>query len=187
MKKKKLWGGRFSKPTHLLVEEFTSSLSVDKQLAFHDIEGSQAHVKMLGKCKILKPGEVTLLLRGLNDVAKELKSGKWEPDPRLEDIHMNIESRLTKKVGDVGGKLHTARSRNDQVVLATRLFLRAELKEIILLIGRFQKVLVDLAQDYFGLIFSGYTHLQQAQPILLSHHFLAYVSMFERDKLRFLE
>ncbi len=183
--KKKLWGSRFSKPTHELVESFTESLSVDSQLALFDIAGSRAHVKMLGKCKILSQKEAKTLLGGLDKVEKDFLSGKWKPNPKLEDIHMNIETYLTKLVGEVGGKVHSARSRNDQVATATRLFLRHEVVSIILLIERVQSVLVKLAESYYGVVFSGYTHLQQAQPILFSHHLLAYVSMLDRDKSRF--
>lgn len=184
-KEKKLWGSRFSKPTHELVESFTESLSVDSKLALFDIAGSRAHVKMLGKCKILSQKETKSLLKGLDLVEKDFISGKWQPDPKLEDIHMNIETYLTKKVGEVGGKVHSARSRNDQVATATRLFLRHEVSAIIQLIEQLQKVIVQLADSYFGVVFSGYTHLQQAQPILFSHHLLAYVSMLDRDKSRF--
>lgn len=185
LNEKKLWGGRFLKPTHELVERFTSSLSIDCRLAGCDIEGSVAHVRMLAKCGILTKEEEKLLLRGLEEVRTELESGKWTPDERLEDIHMNVETRLTEKIGEVGGKLHTARSRNDQVALDTRLYLRSELREIASRITALQKVLLTLAEDYFAVIVPGYTHLQQAQPVLLAHHFLAYVSMLERDKGRF--
>ncbi len=184
-KEQKLWGGRFKKPTNELVEAFTESLSVDSKLALYDIAGSRAHVKMLGKCGIVSQKESEILIQGLNRVEKDFLSGKWIPDPKLEDIHMNIETYLTQIVGEVGGKLHSARSRNDQVALATRLFVRAEVKEILTLITKVQKVLVELADSYFGVVFSGYTHLQQAQPILFSHHLLAYVSMLDRDKGRF--
>lgn len=181
---KKLWAGRFKEETEKSVEQFTASVSFDARLWKYDIEGSIAHVKMLTKQKIILKKDAGLIISGLNEIKKEIQSGKFRFHDSLEDVHMNIEHALIKKIGPVGGKVHTGRSRNDQVALDIRLFLRAEIKEIIKLIGEFQKVILALAEKHIDIIIPGYTHLQRAQPVLLSHHLLAYYEMLERDTER---
>lgn len=181
---KKLWAGRFKEETEKSVEQFTASVSFDARLWKYDIEGSIAHVKMLAKQKIILKKEAGLIINGLNEIKKEIQSGKFRFQDSLEDVHMNIEHALIKKIGPVGGKVHTGRSRNDQVALDARLFLRAEIKEIIKLIGNFQNVILSLAEKHIEIIIPGYTHLQRAQPVLLSHHMLAYYEMLERDRER---
>jgi argininosuccinate lyase len=181
---KKLWAGRFQEDTAGVVEEFTSSLPFDVRLWRYDIEGSIAHVKMLGKQKILTQKDVKAIIKGLNEIKGEIESGKFRFKSELEDVHMNIEAALIKKAGPAGGKLHAARSRNDQVALDTRLFLRDEIKEIIKLVRSLQKSIVSVAGKHIETVMPGYTHLQKAQPVLLSHHLLAYYDMLERDRER---
>lgn len=183
-KKSKLWGGRFAEATSKAVEKFTSSLHFDKRLYKYDILGSIAHCQMLAKCRIIKNSEAGKIIKGLKDILKEIESGKFPFKEELEDIHMNIEKRLIEKTGSVGGKLHTARSRNDQVALDVRLFLREEIKETEIALGRLQKVIVELAEKNLDCIMPGYTHLQQAQPVLFSHHLMAYYEMLSRDNER---
>ena len=185
--KKKPWSGRFEKETNRLVEEFTASISFDKRLYKYDIEGSIAHCMMLKKCKIIKSGEADKIIKGLRDIKKEIDAGRFKFDIALEDIHMNIERRLIDKIGTVGGKLHTARSRNDQVALDIRLYLRDEVGEIVSLIRGLKKAIVKKAKGNIDVIMPGYTHLQMAQPVLFSHHLLAYYDMFDRDEDRFLD
>lgn len=182
---KKLWGGRFRKETESTVESFTESISFDERLWKHDIEGSIAHVKMLAKQKIILSRESASIVRGLNEIAKEIAGGKFRFKESLEDVHMNIEHALIRKIGPVGGKVHTARSRNDQVSLDMRLYLRDEINAIFKLIKGFQKALLKMAENNIDIIMPGYTHLQRAQPVLLSHHMLAYYEMLERDSGRF--
>lgn len=182
--KEKLWGGRYSKPTDKLVEDFTESISFDARLAPYDIEGSIAHAKMLAKCGIISVKEKDEIVKGLRDISAEIAHGKFVFDPSLEDVHMNIESALTKKIGKPGEKLHTARSRNDQVALDLRLYLRDQVSQIITLISGLQKAFLHLAEKSKDEIIPGYTHMQHAQPVLFAHHLLAYVEMFERDKGR---
>jgi len=184
---KKPWAGRFGKKTEKIVEAFTSSVSFDRRLWRYDIEGSIAHAKMLGKQKIISKEDMELILKGLREIREEIEKGKFKFIEELEDIHMNIEHELIKKVGPAGGKLHTARSRNDQVALDMRLFLRDEINEIMRLIEDLQKVIVGLAEKHIDTIMPGYTHLQRAQPVLLGHHLLAYLEMLERDRERFNE
>jgi len=185
--KKKPWSGRFEKETDKMVEEFTASISFDKRLYKYDIEGSIAHCMMLAKCKIIKNGEAEKIIKGLRDIKKEIDVGRFKFDIALEDIHMNIERRLIDKIGTVGGKLHTARSRNDQVALDIRLYLRDEIGEIVSLIRGLKKSIVKKAKGNIDVIMPGYTHLQMAQPVLFSHHLLAYYDMFDRDEERFLD
>jgi argininosuccinate lyase len=151
----------------------------------YDIEGSIAHVRMLGRQKIIPRKDEALIVKGLEAIRSEIEKGAFTFHKSLEDIHMNIEHALIKKIGPVGGKVHTARSRNDQVALDLRLFLRDEISEIIKLLKSLQKVFVRLAEKYIDIIMPGYTHLQRAQPVLLSHHLLAYFEMFDRDRERF--
>lgn len=182
---KKLWGGRFKEKTESSVEDFTESVSYDARLWKYDIEGSIAHVKMLGKQKIIPKKDSALIIKGLKDISAEIVNCKFKFRNSLEDVHMNIEQALIKRIGPIGGKIHTARSRNDQVSLDVRLYLRDEIREILKLIKGLEKVFVSLAGKNINLILPGYTHLQRAQPVLLSHHLLAYYEMFERDCGRF--
>ena len=180
----KPWAGRFTEATNELVEEFTASIPYDWRLYPYDIAGSIAHATMLGKTGIITKKEADRIVRGLEAVLREIISGTFEFSIELEDIHMNIEDRLTRKIGSVGGKLHTARSRNDQVALDLRMYLRDEITEIHELLGSLQKVLVDLADQHKSVVLPGYTHIQRAQPVLFGHHLLAYYEMFERDRGR---
>lgn len=181
---RKPWSGRFTEATNELVEEFTASIPYDWRLYPYDIAGSIAHATMLGKTGIIAKKEADRIVRGLEAVLKEIISGTFEFSIELEDIHMNIEDRLTRKIGPVGGKLHTARSRNDQVALDLRMYLRDEITEIHELLGSMQQVLVELADQHKNVVLPGYTHIQRAQPVLLGHHLLAYYEMFERDRGR---
>jgi len=181
----KLWGGRFKEGTNELVEEFTESVSYDKRLAPYDIAGSVAHVKMLEKQGILTSEEADKIIKGLNEILEEIEKGEFKWKKELEDVHMNIEKRLTDKVGPVGGKLHTGRSRNDQVATDVRLYVRKEIKEILNLLKGLRRAFVKQAEENLGVIMPGYTHLQIAQPVLYSHHMLAYYQMFKRDAERF--
>ena len=182
---KKPWGGRFKGKTSGIVESFTESISFDRRLWKYDIEGSIAHADMLGKQGIITRSDSEKIIRGLKTIAGEIESGKFRFREDLEDIHMNIETALIKKIGPAGKKLHTARSRNDQVALDLRLYLRDETGRIIAAITELQEALMDIAEKNMDCIMPGYTHLQRAQPVLLSHHLLAYVQMLERDKGRF--
>jgi len=184
---KKPWGGRFKGETNKLVEEFTASISFDKRLYKYDIMGSLAHCKMLEKCKIITPVESNKIMGGLKSIERSISNGSFHFDPAFEDIHMNVEKKLIDKIGSVGGKLHTARSRNDQVALDTRLYLRDEVTLTLKLISDLCRALIKLASDNLDVIMPGYTHLQRAQPILFSHYLLAYVEMLRRDKDRFQE
>lgn len=181
---KKLWGGRFSKNTDKLVEDFHSSISFDKRLYYWDIKGSMAHARMLGDTGIITQGEAQLIIKGLEEILEEIEKGQIEFDLGAEDIHMNIEVLLIKKIGDTGKKLHTGRSRNDQVALDARLYLRAEAEEIGHMLKELLETLLNLAQKHLMTIMPGYTHLQRAQPISLAHHLLAYFQMFLRDANR---
>ncbi len=184
---KKLWGGRFSGTTDQLVEEFTESISFDKRLYEEDIEGSIAHCEMLVSQKIISPEDGKKIIRGLKEIKKEIEKGVFEFKKEYEDIHMSIEARLKEKIGAVAGKLHTARSRNDQVALDIRLYIRKKIKELYLLLTRLQKSFISKAKEYIDQPAPGYTHLQRAQPVLLSHYLLAYVEMLERDKERLID
>jgi argininosuccinate lyase len=183
----KAWGGRFSQPTDELVEHFTASILFDRRLYAYDILGSIAHCRMLAKCGIIGGDEAGAIIQGLQEIESEIERGAFAFDVRWEDIHMHIERRLIEKVGPVGGKLHTARSRNDQIALDVRLYLRDEIRTILVDIEQLQRTLIDLAERYLDVIMPGYTHLQRAQPIRLSHHLLAYDEMFARDRQRFAE
>ncbi len=181
----KLWSGRFKEETEKTVEDFTESVSFDARLWKHDIQGSIAHVKMLARRKIISKKDADLIIKGLNGIAARIESGKFRFRKDLEDVHMNIEHALIKKVGPAGGKIHTGRSRNDQVALDIRLYLRDGTREIIKLIKAFQRAIVSAAEKNIDIVMPGYTHLQRAQPVLLSHHLLAYYEMLERDRGRF--
>jgi len=183
-KSTKLWGGRFSESTEASVEKFTASIHYDWRLFRQDIRGSKAHAKMLARQRLITDEECVVILGGLDEIYAEIEQGSFDFRPELEDIHMNIEKALIDKTGEAGEKLHTARSRNDQVSLDLRLYLRDEGQNLIDLATGVQKVFAVLARKYLGAVMPGYTHLQRAQPVLLSHHLLAYVEMFERDKGR---
>lgn len=182
---KKPWGGRFTGKTSKNVEDFTESISFDMELWKYDIEGSIAHAKMLAKQGIISKRDSVRIVEGLGEIRKEIEEGRFRFRAELEDIHMNIEAALIRKIGDAGGMLHTARSRNDQVALDVRLYVRAVVEEILALLRRLETVLADMAEDGLGIIIPGYTHTQRAQPVLLSHHLMAYAQMFSRDRMRF--
>ena len=184
---KKHLGGRFKKSTDSLMETFSASISFDKRLYDCDIEGSIAHCKMLARCKIITTAESNKIIKGLKRILRECDEGRFKFSDSLEDIHMNIENRLREIIGPVAGKLHTARSRNDQVCLDIRLYLRKEIDDIVGEINRLTKTLIAIAKKNINHLIPGYTHLQRAQPVLLSHHLLAYVEMMLRDKARFLD
>ncbi|MCL6584047.1 MAG: argininosuccinate lyase [bacterium] len=180
----KPWSGRFQESTHRAVESFTLSLTYDQRLFSFDIQGSIAHCRMLEQVGLITSEESQQIQQGLLEIKAEIEEGKFPFRPELEDIHMNIESRLIEKIGPTGGKLHTARSRNDQVLLDLRLYLREEIKYLIKAVSSLQTTLVAKAEEWLGVIMPGYTHLQRAQPVLFSHHLLAYFEMFQRDKER---
>lgn len=182
--KKKAWAGRFAEAANPIMEAFTSSLAFDKRLASYDILGSIAHCRMLVKQRILSRAEGDKIVKGLENVQRELERGLFQFLPSDEDIHMAIERRLTEKIGPLGGKLHTARSRNDQVLLDVRLYLREEIATIQQLLGALRKQIARMAKRYANVVMPGYTHLQRAQPVLLAHHLLAYYDMLGRDDER---
>ena len=177
----KLWGGRFTKPTNQLMDEYTASIRFDQKLAAYDIEGSLAHVEMLKACKIIPAGDADKIAEGLQIVLKKIESGEAELTEEHEDIHMNVEKLLIEEVGTVGGKLHTGRSRNDQVALDMRLYLRDAIGTIIKLLIDVERALISQAKANLDTVMPGYTHLQRAQPVLFGHHMMAYVFMFQRD------
>lgn len=176
-----MWAGRFLKQLDAEVNDFNSSISFDSRMFRQDIQGSLAHVSMLGAQGIISKEDVAKIADGLMGILADLESGKLPIDPTAEDIHMFVEAELTKRIGDMGKKLHTARSRNDQVALDTRLYLRDEIKEIAALVRGLIEALVQKAETYADAIMPGYTHMQRAQPITFGHHLLAYVNMFLRD------
>jgi argininosuccinate lyase len=177
----KLWGGRFTKPTNELVERFTASILFDQRLAAQDIQGSLGHVHMLGRCGIIPQEDADTIAAGLLRLREKWELGKIEFSVSDEDVHMNLEKQLIEMIGPVGGKLHTGRSRNDQVALDMHLYLKEEVGAIGGLLVRLIEVLTDSAEQHLDVIIPGYTHLQRAQPVLLAHHLLAYVGMFQRD------
>ncbi len=179
-----MWGGRFDKPPHELVEAFNASVHFDKRLWPHDIQGSIAHARMLGARGIISAGDAAAIEEGLHRVRAEIEAGDFVWRRELEDVHMNIEHRLTELIGPTGGRLHTGRSRNDQVALDMHLFALAEFGSVREAVAELQRVLVRLAGDHLDVIIPGYTHLQRAQPVLLSHHLLAYFWMLQRDRER---
>src|SRR5574341_206138 len=180
----KAWGGRFRAKTHRLVEAFSVSVGIDRRLYAQDIRGSIAHCKTLGKAQVLTAGETRTIVRGLESVKAEFDRGRFRFLPSDEDIHMAIERRLIELIGPLGGKLHTGRSRNDQVALDIRLYLREWLDHLIGQLHEFQRVLLAKAKANRTVAMPGYTHLQRAQPVLVAHNLLAYVEMLERDKGR---
>ncbi|NLQ36747.1 argininosuccinate lyase [Streptococcus mutans] len=185
-KNHKLWGGRFEAGLAQWVEEFGASISFDQKLAEFDLKGSIAHVTMLGEKGIISQEDAATIKAGLEDLLEEYKAGQLKFDVSNEDIHMNMESLLTAKIGPVAGKLHTARSRNDQVATDMHLYLKAKLDEVIEKLANLRTVLVDLADKHIHTIMPGYTHLQHAQPISFGHHLMAYYNMFTRDSERFI-
>ena len=180
----KPWAGRFTQATHEMVEDFTTSIPYDWRLYPYDIAGSIAHANMLAKTGIIAQREAGQIIGGLEQILKEIASGTFQFSVELEDIHMNIEQRLIEKIGPVGGKLHTARSRNDQVALDLRMYAREEIIAIQDSLRALQKVLVGLAEKNSDVVLPGYTHLQRAQPVLFGHYLLAYYDMFDRDRAR---
>ena len=185
IQKNKMWGGRFSSDQDRIMLEMNSSIEFDSRLYAEDINASIAHAKMLAKQKIISPKESQKIVSGLKKIKVEFEKGTFNLDPLLEDIHMNIESNLQKKIGNVAKKLHTGRSRNDQVATDMRLYMRSQCQEIIKKITIIQKELSKKASKYYDLIMPGYTHMQIAQPVTFGHHLLAYVEMLDRDKNRF--
>lgn len=181
----KMWGGRFTAPPAEIMEEINASIHFDKVLAPQDIRGSKAHAEMLGATGILKKTDVRDIQRGLDQIASEIESGKFTFQRSLEDIHMNVESRLRELIGDAAGRLHTARSRNDQVALDFRLYVRDRLDDFAVALGRLQYALASKAEVHAAIVMPGFTHLQPAQPVTFGHHLLAYVEMFARDAARF--
>jgi len=179
-----MWKGRFQQASSDLLTTYSESVSFDWRLFRHDIQGSIAHAAALKKAGILTAGELTKITVGLRRIGREIAAGKFAFDPALEDIHMNIEAELTRRIGAAGAKLHTARSRNDQIALDLRLYLRDEVKTLVGLVRDLQKALVELATRHEKDVMPGYTHLQRAQPILIAHHLLAYVEMLARDRGR---
>ena len=176
---------RFNKSPDELMVKYTSSLPFDWSLYRHDIRGSVAHTKMLARQGIISQEEAKIIEKGLASIAQEIEQGKFQFKPELEDIHMAIEARLFELVGEVAGKLHTARSRNDQVALDLRLFTKEAISETLAKLRQFQQALISLAEENMNVVMPGYTHLQPAQPVLLAHHLLAYFEMFQRDVERF--
>ncbi|EHQ87516.1 argininosuccinate lyase [Desulfosporosinus youngiae] len=177
----KLWGGRFEKSTEGLVEDFHSSIRFDQRLYKQDIQGSIAHARMLGSVGVISESEASHLIQGLSEILGDIQAGKIEFEIGAEDIHMNIEKLLTERIGPVGKKLHTGRSRNDQVALDLRLFLKNEIDQTKSLVDQLIQTLLHLAEGHLETWMPGYTHLQKAQPITLAHHLMAYVQMFLRD------
>lgn len=180
----KLWGGRFTEPTDAFVEAFTASVSFDKRLYFHDIQGSIAHATMLAEVGVLTNDEKEQIVTGLNEILADIEAGRFTWQQELEDVHMNIEAALTDKIGEVGKKLHTGRSRNDQVATDVRLYLRDEIDFIASELTRLQKGLAQLALAEAETIMPGFTHLQTAQPVTFGHHLLAWNAMLDRDYQR---
>ena len=183
----KAWSGRFNEPVAELVKRYTASVTFDKRLAEFDIQGSLAHSKMLGAQGIISQDDVKAIAQGLREILQEIQSGEFNWNLDDEDVHLNIEKKLTAKIGDAGKRLHTGRSRNDQVATDIRLWMRATIDEVVLKIREMQKVLLDLAEENVDTIMPGFTHLQVAQPVTFGHHLLAYFEMLQRDASRFMD
>ncbi len=181
----KLWGGRFDKSTDEMINDFQASINFDKRMYREDIAGSVAHAKMLAAQGIISADDADKICAGLQKILADIDAGNFDFSVALEDIHMNVESALTAAIGEAGGRLHTARSRNDQVALDTHLYMRRQVREVQRLILELQSALVTAAEKNSDVIFPGYTHLQRAQPILFAHHLLAYFAMLQRDFARF--
>ena len=182
--KKEAWSGRFSEPVAEFVLRYTQSVSFDKRMAAADIAGSLAHAQMLAACGVISEQDLADIRRGMAQISDEIKTGKFLWQLELEDVHLNIEARLTQLIGDAGKRLHTGRSRNDQVATDIRLYLRTEIDQIIAMLGHLQEVLVHNAAKESDTLMPGFTHMQVAQPVSFGHHLLAYVEMFERDRER---
>ena len=182
----KLWGGRFSKNTNELVDAFNASIDFDKRLYHEDIRGSIAHANMLAKCGIIPAEDGEKIVAGLKDILADIEAGNFSFEVALEDIHMNVEARLTEHIGQAGARLHTARSRNDQVALDMHMYMKREVAEIAELLINFEKALLTVAKKHDKTLMPGYTHLQRAQPITFAHHLLAYFNMLQRDFRRLL-
>ncbi len=185
--KDKLWSGRFNEPTDAFVQKFTASVNFDKRLYNYDINGSIAHARMLSKTGILTAQECEHIIKGLEDIRAEIESGNFAWSVELEDVHMNIEARLTDRIGDAGKKLHTGRSRNDQVATDIRLYMRDAIDAILIELTRLQQGLIDIAEREADTIMPGFTHLQVAQPITFGHHMLAWQEMLARDHSRLID
>ena len=177
----KMWAGRFTKEVDERVNDFNSSIKFDARMYKQDITGSIAHATMLGECGIIDKGESETIVKGLKEILADIESGKLPFDPNAEDIHMFVEAELTKRLGDTGKRLHTARSRNDQVALDVRMTLKDETTEIIALLKKLTQTVTDIAKKHTLTVMPGYTHLQRAQPITFAHHLMAYANMFVRD------
>src|SRR5688572_26572643 len=186
-KKSQPWSGRFSQPVAEAVKRFSASVTFDRRLAQHDIRGSLAHARMLAACGILSRRDLAAIQRGLGRIAREVALGRFKWSLDAEDVHLNIEKRLTALVGDAGKRLHTARSRNDQVATDLRLWLREEIDAVRLVLAELERALLGQAARHAALVMPGFTHLQVAQPVTFGHHLLAYVEMLERDRTRLLE
>lgn len=184
---KKPWAGRFKKGTHKVAEKFSASIDFDQRLYKEDIQGSIAHVTMLAEKGIILKKESDKIIKGLKQIKKEIESGKFPFREEFEDIHLNIEKRLIEKIGDVGGKIHTARSRNDQIALDMRLYLRGKINEIITLIKTISERLVELSDENIDAMIPLYTHIQRGQPVLLSHQLMALYEMLKRDRARYVD
>lgn len=182
----KLWGGRFSKNTNELVDAFNASIDFDKRLYHEDIRGSIAHANMLAKCGIIPAEDGGKIVAGLKEILADIEAGNFSFEVALEDIHMNVEARLTERIGQAGARLHTARSRNDQVALDMHMYMKREVAEIAELLINFEKALLTVAKKHDKTLMPGYTHLQRAQPITFAHHLLAYFNMLQRDFRRLL-
>lgn len=184
---KKPWAGRFSEQTDSLVETFTESVSFDQRLYAHDIKGSIAHARMLASVGVLSEQELESILAGLDDIRVDIERGDFCWTSELEDVHMNIEARLTDRIGEAGKKLHTGRSRNDQVATDIRLYLRDAIDEIVILLKQARTALIELAEQHTDTIMPGFTHMQSAQPVTFGHHLMAWHEMFRRDAERMLD
>ena len=180
-----MWGGRFASGQDTLMETLNASIEFDQRLATQDIDGSIAHALMLGKTEIITEQESQQIIKGLEQIREEIENNQFIFTKSLEDIHMNIESRLAELIGDTAGRLHTARSRNDQAATSFKLWVRTQIQNMMILIRELQKELIKSADMKVDWVMPGFTHLQTAQPITWGHHMLAYVEMFERDFLRF--
>ena len=184
---KKTWSGRFSEPVSELVERYTASVRFDQRLAEYDIQGSLAHAQMLSRQGIISQDDLNAIQRGLSQIQDEIRDHRFVWLQELEDVHLNIEKRLTALIGDAGKRLHTARSRNDQVATDIRLYLRAATDDIINLLKVMQTALIDLAEQHITTVMPGFTHLQVAQPISFGHHLMAYFEMLKRDIERLID
>ena len=181
----KLWAGRFQKETNPAVEDFHSSIRFDQRMAVQDITGSMAHARMLGKQGIIPAEDAAAILQGLSGILEDVQAGRVEFEVGAEDIHMNVEKLLTERIGAAGGRLHTGRSRNDQVALDGRMFAKDAIDQVVERLLGLESLLLDLAAQHTASIMPGYTHLQKAQPVTLAFHLMAYFEMFRRDVSRF--